>query len=64
MPGSETVKLLNMMQANRWFSVQEADERLFEHWESGRPWADEDIRLIVKDFEAVPTAAATRQTGA
>jgi len=54
MPGSEVVRMLNRLSRRGWFSVHEAEERLYAWWENGHTWTDGDIRLIGKDFESLP----------
>lgn len=50
MRGATVLALLNWMKRKPWFALHEAEERLWNHYESDRPFEDHDLRLITKDF--------------
>jgi hypothetical protein len=50
MPGCAVIELLNWPKMHKWFSPAEAEQRLFNLWESGGQWSDQDVRLLCKEF--------------
>lgn len=51
MRGKYVVDLLNFLRRKGWFEVDEAEERLFNSWQSGHVFTDDDIRLLAKNFD-------------
>lgn len=50
MPGRAVIDLLNWPQVRKWFSPSEGETRLFNLFNSGGEWSDQDVRLLCKEF--------------
>lgn len=50
MEGRYVLELLNWPRLRRWFDMEAGEMRLFNWWEAGQAWKDDDLRLISKRF--------------
>jgi hypothetical protein len=51
MEGRYVLELLNWPRLRKWFDISEAEQRLFNWWQVGEKWTDDDLRLISKVFK-------------
>ena len=59
MRGETVIELLNWPRFSQFFDIDEGEERLFNWFKARRPWSDNDLRLIGKDFDRLSTGGGT-----